>query len=175
MIRRTVRWCLYLTWALLLYALQSSLGDRIMIYGIRPDLMPFLVCACAALEGKKKGAWFGFFVGLLCDAFHPISTGFFPVLYFFCAYFTGVLTERHFDTNILTVGFFGICASVIGNFLQYVVFYMIFLRVPAADMLYITGMEAVYSLLLSALAYLPMKLSAHLTRDTRGEYRKVRC
>ena len=119
--KQIIRWTLYLIWALVLYAVQSALGGRIEIMGIRPDLMPFLVCACGALEGKKKGAWFGFFIGLLCDAFHPISTGFFPALYFICAYGTGLLTERHVDTNIVTVGLFGLFASILGNFFQYVI------------------------------------------------------
>jgi len=172
--RQIIKWLLYSLWTLLLFAIQSALGDRISIAGIKPNLMPFLVCTMAMLEGEKKGAWYGFFVGLLCDAFHPASTGFFPVVYFGCAYGVGILTKRYFSTNYLTAALFGTVVSIVTNVLQYVIFYMIFDRVAAVDMLYIVGVEAVYSLAVSVFAYAPLRWCIRLTRDRQTEYRRMK-
>ena len=172
--RTVIKWILYGLWAVLLFAIQSAYAERMMLFGIKPNLMPFLVCAAAVWEGGKKGAWFGFFVGLLCDAFHTTSAGFYPLLYFACGYGAGKLSETHISANFVTASLFGAISSVIVNFLQYVIFHMIFDRVAAVDMLYIVGVEAAYSLVLSVCAYVPMRFCARMTRDRRTEYRKLK-
>ena len=174
MSRTVIKWILYSLCTIVLFALQSALGDRIAVYGIKPNLMPFLVCALAVSEGRNKGAWFGFFVGLLCDAFYADSACFFAILYFICGYGAGLLCEKYFSANFVTAALFGLAASVVSNFLLYVIFYMIFEQVSMADMGYIVGMEALYSLVLSVFAYLPIRFCDAVTRDRRTEYRKIR-
>ena len=171
--RQIIKWCLTGLWTVVLFALQSALGERIMLFGIKPNLMPFVVCGLAAWEGAKKGAWYGFFAGLFCDAFFA-GAGFFSVLYFLCGYGTGILCERYFSANYVTASLFGAVASVLVNFCQYVIFYMIFERVTVSDMLYIVGVEAAYSLALSVIAYVPLRLCARVTQDRRREYRRIK-
>ncbi len=154
--RQLVKWLLYVVFGVMVYTLQTALGGKVMLFGIRPNLVPFLICAVAVFEGEKCGSWYAFFIGIICDTFHPISIGFFSIVYFALAYGVGIVTKKYLTVGFLTTLLLGVLVSVFTNILLYVVFYMIFESVHVLDMLYITWIEAVYSLSLSFIVYLPI-------------------
>ena len=163
--RETVKWSLYVCIALLLFGMQSAWGGSIQLWGIHPNLVPFLVGSLAVWEKPKASAWFGFLVGLLCEGFQPVSIGFFPVVYFLCAWACAELSRRYFRACFVTAFLFGIGISVISNVLSYVVFYMIFAQVTGLEFLRLAGMEIVYSGVLSWIAYVPIRFVRHVTKQ----------
>ncbi len=154
--RQLVKWLLYISFALILYSLQTAFGDKLTV--CRINLIPFLICTVAVFEDRKRSAWFGFFAGILSDAFHPMSTGFFPVVYFLSAYLVGTAVKSYLTESYLTATVLGTVVSFVSNVFEYIIFYMIFYSAPVSAMLYESALSVLYSLIFSIFVYFPVSL-----------------
>ena len=67
-LRRSVRWLVYLALAAVCYLLQACVFSRMPILGAGPLILPVAVACVALWEGADRGALFGLLAGVLCDA-----------------------------------------------------------------------------------------------------------
>lgn len=72
------KWSLYAAAALALLLLQSSLLQRITVWGVIPFLYPALAAVLGNYESPVPSAIFGLVLGVVCDLLLP---GFIPCLY----------------------------------------------------------------------------------------------
>ncbi|MDD4715996.1 MAG: rod shape-determining protein MreD [Oscillospiraceae bacterium] len=97
-----IKWSVYSLALLLVYFLQTLVTDRILIFGVRPDLIPVAIAAVAVLEGGVGGAGFGLGAGLFSLAvFH--SAGILALLiYPLAGALVGLLAEYVLQNTFLS-------------------------------------------------------------------------
>lgn len=101
------KWIMYALAALLLCVLQGAVLCHIRVLSVTPFLYPMLPAVAAMLEGRKPGALFALFFGLLCDLLLPAPfTGFFVLLFPMTALLSAAIAG-----NMLSSGFF--CALLV--------------------------------------------------------------
>ena len=50
---------------ILFFILQTVFGEKLTLWGVKPEVLPFAAAAIGVLSGKTAGAWLGFLGGLL--------------------------------------------------------------------------------------------------------------
>ncbi len=92
------------------FVLDTALGSRAVILGVRPDVtMAALVPVCL-LIGQASAAWMGLLVGSLQGAFGSPAFGSLAVSRSIAAWGIGLLEERLFRDNLLVAAAAGFCA-----------------------------------------------------------------
>lgn len=94
---------LYVVYALVFYAVQSSLFGAWSIRGFHLDLMPAFVAAAAVLDGPMEGVILGVTVGLLYDLGFTGMEGAYPVFFLLYGLFAGVFSRLALSRNYISV------------------------------------------------------------------------
>lgn len=82
------------------FIVHSVLAWQMQIYSIRPDILFVVVLCYAMLEGKEKGAVFGFFAGMMMDFYWGKSFGVNTLLYTYSAYIGGTIAVSVFQVSL---------------------------------------------------------------------------
>lgn len=103
----TFKWIIYGLAALLLSMLQAAVLCHIRVLSVTPFIYPVLPAVAAMFEGRKPGALYALFLGVLCDLLLPAPfTGFFVLLFPMIALLSAAIAG-----NMLSPGFF--CALLV--------------------------------------------------------------
>lgn len=81
--------------------LQTTVFTRLPPFGAVPDLMLAFVIAVAVTEGERWGSVVALFAAVTVSSLGSIGANALPLLYFICAYFTGVLSRYYLRKNAL--------------------------------------------------------------------------
>lgn len=84
----------YLLLLLVYYLLETSVGLRVSILGIHPDVLPVAVAAAALLDGPAEGAIVGFAAGVLYDVALVSVQGLYPAFYMLFGVAAGFVSRR---------------------------------------------------------------------------------
>lgn len=84
---------LYILFALLVYALQTSLFGTWSIRGYHLDLLPALVAAAALMDGPVEGVILGVTVGLLYDVGFIGVDGLYPLFFLLFGFIAGEMSR----------------------------------------------------------------------------------
>lgn len=141
-----LRWGILAVIILFVSLLQNTGGLLPKIYGVSAmPLIPLVVCI-AMFEREMAGACFGMFAGMLWDAVGAWGDGFHAVVLLIIGCVCGLLLHYLMRVNFITALLLSACATLLHNFL----YWLIFLAIPG------------YAGALSALVrfYLPASLYA---------------
>lgn len=87
-------------------------------------ILPMAVLA-AVFEGPRGGAVYGFFAGLLCDAFIPGADGFFAVYLLLACFAVGAIVRSYFKVSLATALIWAVVAHVAADLLYFLFFILI--------------------------------------------------
>ncbi len=93
--RAIIKWMLYVLMTVLLFAFETSAGNRITICGVAADLIPFFVAAVAVMENYKGAAWLAFLAGVLCDVSLARENVFYCAVYFVLACICSIVSDYY--------------------------------------------------------------------------------
>jgi len=94
------------------FVLDTALGHRIAIRGVRPDLSLAALAPVALAVRAAGGAWLGLFAGILRGSFVSLAFGSYAVSRCLAGWLTGLLQERFFRDNLLVTVAAGLMASL---------------------------------------------------------------
>ena len=103
------KWTVYALGTLALFALQSLLLERIVLWGLRPFIYPILPAVLSSYEGLRRGSVFSLTLGVVCDLLlvGPFD-GFFTLLFTAIGIISGLVGE-----NLLPPGW--LCSLSVGT------------------------------------------------------------
>lgn len=96
------KWGLYGLALLLVYLAQVLVTDRVLLFGVRPDLIPVAIVAVAILEGAAGGAGFGLAAGLFYMAAFYNAGILAIVLFPLAGLLVGMMAEHVLQNNFLS-------------------------------------------------------------------------
>jgi rod shape-determining protein MreD len=147
-----------------LYLLQTTVGCRIAIAGIKPDMVIVLVVMSAYRYGRVYGMFMGFFAGLLIDLVEGDYIGMYALFYLIVGYYAG-FSNQLFDRDYSTMPVLVIGASSLAiNLIEYVAGFLLRNRL---DFPYYFGRIILPSLLYTVV------ISIFLYRFVNLVYRKI--
>ena len=94
---------LYILFALVFYALQSSLFGAWSIRGYHLDLLPAFVAAAALLDGPVEGVIMGVVVGLLYDLGFTGIDGLYPMFFVLFGMAAGAMSRLTLSRNYVSM------------------------------------------------------------------------
>lgn len=151
-----------------LVIVQSTFFAKLEIFGARPQLVLLFVCTLSFFEGAKSGAVYGFIGGYVLDLICGGGLFFSGVIYMLICYLAAYAVELYFSDEylpFLAISFAFLIAkhildvfAIIANYKEINIFKTIF---------YIFLPETLYTLLLSAFIFFPIRLlCAKLNKDS---------
>ena len=144
---------------LLLYCIQSAFAQKLTVWGVSPDILPYAVAAVAVFCGQTAGAWLGAFAGFLTDMSSPVGLGLAMPVWFLVGAFGGKWTKRYLRRGFSGVFLFGLAASVAERFGM--ALFGFGSGVPLPLLLLRALKTVLYSALLSPVAYLLFRAVEH--------------
>ena len=90
--------CEFLT-VFLIYIIQITLGSKMEIGGIKPNLLLILPIVFGYLNGKNEGIYVGFIAGLLYDIQASSLLGFSSLVFSLAGYLSGIFYELFEQNN----------------------------------------------------------------------------
>lgn len=94
---------LYILFALIFYAVQSSTFGTWSIRGYHLDLMPLFVAAAALLDGPTEGAIMGVVIGLFYDLGLGGVDGLYPIFFMLFGMIAGVMSRLALSRNYVSM------------------------------------------------------------------------
>ncbi len=94
---------LYLIYAVIFYAVQSSLFGAWSFRGFHLDLLPAFVAAAALLDGPAEGAVVGIVIGLLYDVSMSGPDGLYPLFFLAFGLLAGALSSLSLSRNYISM------------------------------------------------------------------------
>lgn len=139
---------------LLLFSFWSVCAEKLRLFGLRVDVLPFLVAFCTVFFGKEWGAGFGCFIGVLADAASGKTAGYYTILFMVFAILIGFLSDKYYRTHLFGGLFSGYALYLISNLLRLV--FSLVIHGNASFSLFFTYFipAGLYSLIWSIPAYL---------------------
>lgn len=160
------RIALYLLLLLILYLLQFSRGTRLRLWGISPDLLPFLLSAVALFEGPYAGCALGFIVGLLTAVNSGAPEGLLALYYGLGCLGLGWFTARHMRRTLPAALLCGAALSGVKTLLTFFFFYALVYRAHSLGGLIRSGYSLLFSMALAPLIYWAVKkIHARFTEE----------
>ncbi len=89
----TIKWLLYALGALPVWLMETTVLNRLPLFGIIPVLLPLAAAAAALFEGAKAGAVYGLCLGVVADATYPGTPGGMILALTVIGWLTGVLSQ----------------------------------------------------------------------------------
>ncbi len=105
----TIKWLIYALGALPVWLVETTLLNRLPLFGVIPVLLPLAAVAAALFEGGKAGAVYGLCLGVVADAIYPGTPGGMILALAFIGWLTGVLGQ--YRVRQTYVGYL-LCAGV---------------------------------------------------------------
>lgn len=96
-----IKWSLYGVGLLFVLLMQIFITDRIIIFGVRPILIPLAVVIVAAFEGTVGGAGFGLYAGILSFAAFYEANIPLIIIYPVIGLLTGLIAEYIIQSNLV--------------------------------------------------------------------------
>ncbi len=118
-----IKWCMYGLLLWFVCAIQISLPLRVSDVHAVPIIAMAVVAA--VLEGPRGGAVYGFFAGLLCDAFTAGADGFFAIYMLIAGYVVGAVVRRYFRVSLMTALIWAFAAHAVADLLYFLFFMLI--------------------------------------------------
>ncbi len=143
---------------ILIILLQSTIGESLRVFGVKPNLTLVFVICYAILEGSYKGAKAGLFAGVLTDLLMGRYIGFYGLIFMYCAIITAILNRNFHKENYLPVIFTSFLLSIVIESVIYIITRM------SSDMNYVfilgkyIMIEAVYNMVLSMFFYFSLNV-----------------
>ena len=134
------------------FILQMVLGDKLTLWGVKPELLPFAAAAAGVLAGKTTGAWLGFFGGVLCDITSPWGLGPRAAVFFLAGAVAGEITRHLLRRSPLVAFPIGLAAAALTQLADAVVHTA--LGVPWHDMILSAGYGTLYAVILSPISWI---------------------
>ena len=151
------RAALYFLLLLVLYLLQFSRGTRLRLWGVSPDLIPFLLAAAALFEGPYVGAALGLAAGLLTAVNSGAPEGLLALYYSLGCLGLGWFTSRHMRRTLPAALLCGAALSSVKPLLTFFFFYALVYRAHSLGALVWSGYSLLFSALLAPLVYWAVK------------------
>lgn len=160
-----IKWVLYGLMLWFVCTLQISLPLRAGAVHALP--LVAMAAAAAVFEGPKGGAAYGFFAGLLCDAFTPGAEAFFAIYLLLSGFVIGSVVRRYFRVSLLTALIWTVISHLIADLLFFVFFMLIPGRAGPSAFLQVVLPE-----LLLTLPYIPVVylISRTIHRSLTAKY-----
>ncbi len=136
-----------------LYILQAFVFPRVLLWGVKPLIMPAAAIGVGYFSGGIKGGVFGLFCGLLCDAAFdstPLFTFLLPIL----GLAAGMVSEYYLipgPFSYILCSFGGLLVISVFQMFSFVVFKNTKIAAAAETALY----QSLYSMIFVLLLYLP--------------------
>jgi len=135
--------------------IQSTVGDSIKIYGVRPNITIALIVIVALIRNGTEGAIVGFCCGLMQDAVSGMVIGFYALMGLYLGLVIGLINKRLYRENVLIAVFLTFASTIVYEYLVY--FFTTFLRAPL-DFVYpmknIILIEAAYNSAISIFIFI---------------------
>jgi rod shape-determining protein MreD len=96
------KWACYGILVFVLFIFQSTIGDMLAIWGIKPNLLIGALVALAMWEGEMVGGIFGLILGFLIDTFFFHISGFYMLLGLFFGVAVGLATKLFINVTALS-------------------------------------------------------------------------
>ncbi|MGN0346565.1 MAG: rod shape-determining protein MreD [Lachnospiraceae bacterium] len=110
---------------LLIFTMQTVLFPHMAFGGIKPNLLLAFIISYGLIRGEISGMLFGFFCGLLNDAFYMDVIGVYALIYLFIGYLAGLL-HQFYNPHDVRLPLFSIFAGdLIYSFVYYVLFFLL--------------------------------------------------
>ena len=151
---------------ILFFILQTVYGDKLALWGVKPEVLPFAAAAIGVACGKTAGAWLGFLGGVLCDLTSPWGLGPRAAVFFLAGAVAGEVSRMTVRRSFPLAFPFGLAAAALSQLadaLTHAAF-----GYPYSDLLRGAGFGTLYSCILFPVAWLPVQGLAHLF-PIRGE------
>ncbi len=135
--------------------IQSTLGDSIKIYGVKPNITIVLIVIVALLRNNTEGAIVGFFCGLMQDALSGTVIGFYALMGLYLGLIIGSINKRLYRENVLIAVFLTFVSTFVYEYLVY--FFSTFLRGPLEFVYPIKNIiltEAIYNSVISIFIFI---------------------
>lgn len=161
--RKIIKWVLYMILTILLFAFQTSAGNRITVFGEAADLLPFLIASAAVMEGYKGAAWIAFLAGVLCDVTFTHEPVFYCALYFLSACVCSIVTDYYLKKSFLTSLLWGTVIFIVKAVFRSVV---LNISMPGLGMFVVLSDEVIslaFSAVLSWIVYIPVKYISRIS------------
>lgn len=113
---------LYILFAALYYALQTSVFGTWSIRGFHIDLLPCFVVAAALLDGPKEGAIMGLTIGILYDVSFTGIDGIYPIFFLLFGVLAGIFSREVLSRNYISMVLLTIAEMLCVGLLRYFVF-----------------------------------------------------
>ncbi|MBD3335855.1 MAG: rod shape-determining protein MreD [Candidatus Eisenbacteria bacterium] len=110
-----VRWVGLILAALLLAALQGTLGLIVPWEALRPDLLLGFLVLAAMDRGPRDGVWLGFILGLVADLDQPTLLGMNALISSALGYAAGRAAEAVDRSSIMVQGLFIVALGAAGR------------------------------------------------------------
>ena len=109
----------------LTFSFWSVWAEKLRLFSLRADVLPFLAAYIAIFFGKEWGAGFGCFIGVLADTAAEGTMGFYTVFVMIGAILVGLISEKYYRTHLLAGFLSGYALYVLLNLLRLLFFFVI--------------------------------------------------
>lgn len=144
---------------IVLFLLQGTVFSRLTLGNAAPNCLLILISFAGFTRGRKEGMIVGFFSGLLMDLFFGRWFGMYALIYMYIGFINGFFRKVFFGDDMkLPLLFIGVSDLMYG----YIIYFFLFFTRQRTDVLFYTLNiilpEAVYSILLAVILYVPLLL-----------------
>lgn len=147
---------------LVLYTLQAMVFPHLRIWNAAPLILPLAVVGVGLFEGPTWGGWFGLGAGILSDAAFSDATVMFTILLAAVGLLVGLASEYLLRRGLSSYLVVSVLTLLLIAFFQ-MFGLLVFRREDPATLLFVAGMQSVYSLLFALpLYYLARRLGRRL-------------
>lgn len=153
-LRRGILISLYL---LAMLILQNLVFSRISVMGVNAMFIPAAVVAVGMFEGGVWGGAYGLCTGLLCDMNYHENLFMFTALFTILGFLSGMLTQFYLNKSFFSYFFVSIAALIITAGCQ-MFGLLVFEGADPVSLLYVAGIQVLWSLPFTVPAYIPMRL-----------------
>lgn len=150
----------------LTYFLQVNFFSWFTIRGIMPNLFISLVLLIGLFAGKKIGAIFGLFIGIILDFLIGRSIGFSGILLAVVGLFGEYLDKNFSKDSLFTIILMEVSATIIYEVLMYTINVVKFsLSIEATQFIYILIIEIIYNTFIIVITYPLIKKVGYYIED----------
>lgn len=147
---------LYILYAIVFYALQSSLFGAWSIRGYHLDLLPAFVAAAALLDGPTEGVVVGIAVGVLYDLGYTGVDGLYPIFFLLFGMVAGAMSRLTLSRNYVSMMLLNAVEMIVLSLVRYFCYLLPQQGAPFGLVLQQTVGGTLLSCLLCFVVYVPI-------------------
>lgn len=127
------------------FVLQTTLVQKLAIFGVKPNLIAVCVACVAVMENIYVSAAFGLLMGLAADILGGGVVGFYAILYMWLGFLISIITDRHFVRNKTTCIVLSASLSAAVSLITYIFFFAFWGKGDILSAMRLMIAESVYS------------------------------